>query len=136
MTTVVELISKAKTHGITFELANGSIKLRAPKQPPDDLLAELRRFRPIIREYLSGDLLARLRKGHKWMIEQYQLFNQDDTARASDAAFTESLSRWIVLELELRMIHGYQGCVYGEGERCPDTEGMPAPVVCDACVEG
>ena len=136
MTTVVELISKAKTYGVTFELADDSIKLRAPKQPPDDLMAELRRFKPVIQEYLSGDLLARLRNGHKWMTEQYELFNQDNPQRASDAAFTESLSRWVTLELELRMIHGYQGCIYSEGERCPDTEEMRAPVICDACVKG
>lgn len=136
MSTVVELISKAETHGVTFEIADGSIKLKAPKQPPDELLAEIRTYKPVIQEYLSGDLLARLRKGHEWMIEHYQLFLVNDPTRASDAAFAESLAQWDRLELELRMIHGYQGCVYGEGERCPDTEGMPAPVVCDACVEG
>lgn len=73
-------------------------------------------------------LLDSLRKGSEWLRKQHNaLF--DDPGSVDLDRYTRGLDRWDGLEATLRQIHGYQGCILGEGKRCPDD----AQPVCAAC---
>lgn len=74
-------------------------------------------------------LLERLRDGHRWLCTEYaRSFDESDY---NADKFANGLATWDELEKTLRAVYGYKGCVYGEGEQCPED----APVRCDACIE-
>ena len=73
-------------------------------------------------------LIASLRKGHEWLRKQHNaLF--DDPGSVDLDQYTRGLDKWDGLEVTLRQIHGYEGCILGEGIRCPDD----AQPTCAAC---
>jgi hypothetical protein len=74
----------------------------------------------------EATLLRRLVNGQKWLGEHLH----DIDGGAADAEFSKALAGWARMETHLRQHHGYQGCIHGEGRRCPDD----AAVSCDACV--
>jgi hypothetical protein len=76
-----------------------------------------------------SQLLERLRKGSRWLQQEHQLFIDNTPDRTDDTLFSKMLHTWDSLEVALRDIHDYQGCVFGEGQRCPEG----APVRCFAC---
>ena len=77
-----------------------------------------------------NELLERLRKGSAWLREQDQhYFDGGHEQAASDELFGKMWALWSDLELALRHVHGYEGCMLGPGEHCPEE----GPVRCRAC---
>lgn len=74
-------------------------------------------------------LVNRLRKGHQWLMTEYQKQMDDAPDAATTGLFGKALATWGELEQTLRVVHSYEGCIFGEGQRCPDN----APMVCDTC---
>ena len=62
--------------------------------------------------------LARLRKGQRWLDEQFSLWLADDDSGVSDDLFMKMLDEWDRLERELRSLWALEGCVNEIG--CPD----------------
>ena len=76
------------------------------------------------------ELLVRLQKGSQWLQKQDRLyFDGDDGKAADDYLFTQMWALWNDLELTVRHVHNYQGCIFGDGLSCP----IDGPVVCEAC---
>ena len=78
----------------------------------------------------TSEMLRRLRVGQRWLTEQHRAYLAEDPAAASDEKFSIALAAWDQLERVFRC-SGYQGCIWGEGQRCPKD----APVICDQCVD-
>ena len=83
---------------------------------------------------LSGDddadiLLARLKVGHSWLLLQHGLWQSGDPNAANDAEFSRVWNGWWTLDARLRVNHGFQGCIFGSDESCP--EGFP----CQGCAD-
>ena len=74
--------------------------------------------------------IQRLVGGSRWLTEQHTLWLNDDPAAVGDERFYHALDGWERLEDQLRDIQGFQGCVFGPGEHCPQE----AVVNCAACV--
>jgi hypothetical protein len=70
-------------------------------------------------------VLNRLQKGSGWLQQQAQ-HNRDD-----NNLFMERFHTWAGLEEVLRAVHGYVGCIFGEGKRCPED----SPVTCSSCIQ-
>lgn len=129
MITTKGLITVAQQHGATIAVVEGIVRIKAPQPLPDSLIGELKANRETIVEYLSGEIQTRLIKGHEWLCSEYEGSFADNYTEQERDRFAHGLWTWDCLERQLRIIHGYQACVLGEGRRCaPD-----APVLCDAC---
>ena len=74
-------------------------------------------------------LLARLRTGHQWLLDQHQRWQNDDTDAVDDAEFSRVWNGWWELDDRLRADYGFQGCIYGPDGKCPD--GFP----CAGCAD-
>lgn len=75
--------------------------------------------------------LDRLRKGQAWLVDAHaRLLAMRDLGIGSseEARFLIALSCWDDLELMVRFVYDYVGCVIGEKGCDPDS-----PVVCKAC---
>jgi hypothetical protein len=75
-------------------------------------------------------LLSRLRAGSQWLTAQHQAWLDSKPDAASDERFSVALAAWGEMERSLRLVFGYEGCVFGPDQRCP----YDAPVICDSCV--
>jgi TubC N-terminal docking domain len=82
-----------------------------------------------IGELAEETLLKRLRNGQWWLTEEHEKWAADNPDSVSDTDFQKALDGWVAMEAQLRGRHGYQGCIHGEGQRCPND----AVVNCDAC---
>ena len=78
---------------------------------------------------LSDHLLSRLQAGSRWLTSQHQVWLDDEEDAASDERFSVALEGWDEMERSLRMVYGYQGCIYGPQQRCPE-DGV---ISCDGC---
>jgi hypothetical protein len=107
-------------HEVADQLKQAYWQLREPDLP---LLALTR-----MGELDEATLLRRLVNGQKWLGEHLHSID----GGAADAEFSKALAGWTRMEADLRQDHGYQGCIHGEGGRCPDD----AAVSCDVCVAG
>jgi hypothetical protein len=76
-------------------------------------------------------LLQRLMAGVRWMDAQHQAWIDGKPDAATDERFSTALEGWDFLERKLRHEYGYEGCIFGPGQHCPED----APVRCDACVD-
>jgi hypothetical protein len=80
----------------------------------------------------SETVLSRLRAGTEWLTAQHQAWFVDRPNAESDERFSTALEGWDLLERKLRQEFGYEGCIHGPGQRCPED----VPVVCDFCAGG
>ena len=78
----------------------------------------------------NSQILKRLVDGSRWLTNQHDLYSNDDPVAVNDTEFYKALDGWEKLEQQLRVQDGYQGCIFGLGERCP-TEVI---INCAACV--
>ena len=74
-------------------------------------------------------LLERLRDGHRWLCEESEKFYDDPPSSASDELFGKMLAVWDDMEVAVRHVYEFGGCVLGQQRKCP-AEG---PVRCSAC---
>ena len=74
-------------------------------------------------------LLARLREGHSWLLDQHRRWQSGDLTAADDAEFSRAWNGWWELDHRLRADHGVRGCIYDPDESCPD--GLP----CQGCAD-
>ncbi len=78
----------------------------------------------------EGKLLARLRKGHKWLAEIHlKLLEGRQTYKGMEERFLENIDFWDRMDRMLRGVYGFEACVMGPGQRCPDE----SPVTCRGC---
>ena len=75
-------------------------------------------------------LLQRLMAGIRWMEHQHRAWLNGQPGAETDKRFSVVLEGWDLLEKKLRQEYGYEGCVLGPDQRCPEE----APVRCDSCV--
>ena len=75
--------------------------------------------------------LSRLRGGSEWLTASHLAWVGGKPNAATDERVSTALAAWDELERDLRSAFGYEGCIFGPGERCPKD----APVSCDSCVE-
>lgn len=68
----------------------------------------------------TAALLYRLRVGSQWLADNHQLWLEDDTTAADDAAFSRAWADWWELDRGLREQHGYTGCIHGPEGDCPE----------------
>ena len=54
MSVALDLLQRAQQHGLHIEPAGDKLRLRAERQPPDDLLAEMRQHKAELLALLSG----------------------------------------------------------------------------------
>lgn len=74
-------------------------------------------------------LLARLREGHIWLLDQHRRWQSGDLTAVDDAEFSRAWNGWWELDHRLRADHGVRGCIYGPDNACP--EGFP----CQGCAD-
>jgi len=67
--------------------------------------------------------------GQRWLTEQHERYFEEDWGAVPDDLFSRELDTWIRSEDQLRAQYGYQGCMLGPGEHCPEE----GPVRCQAC---
>jgi len=65
-------------------------------------------------------LIARLRAGQTWLLDQHHRWQASDPNAASDEEFSRVWNAWWELDERLRTDYGFQGCVYGPEGTCPD----------------
>lgn len=80
---------------------------------------------------VTDGLLNRLRAGSQWLTAQHLAWLEGSPDAGSDERFSVALAAWTEMERSLRLVFGYEGCVFGPDRRCPDD----APVICDFCME-
>jgi hypothetical protein len=73
-------------------------------------------------------LLSRLQAGSRWI--GWIPWLEGDVEFDNDQRFIKILELWISMEQMVRQVFGYEGCIFGPGETCPEE----SPVRCDACV--
>jgi hypothetical protein len=78
---------------------------------------------------LTDHLLTRLRNGSAWLTAAHQAWLDRTPAAPSDEKFSVALAAWTEMERSLRLVFGYEGCVFGPDRSCSQD----APVRCDAC---
>jgi len=79
-------------------------------------------------------ILDRLQRGSLWLVETHaKLLSLPDGGVGTDMErlYLRGLDRWDSYDKALRTLFGFQGCVCGQGQRCPDD----APVLCRGCSE-
>ena len=54
----------------------------------------------------------------------------DKKDAASDERFSVALAAWAEMEQSLRAVYGYEGCIQGPDQQCPQD----VLVTCDLCV--
>ena len=84
-------------------------------------------FKP---DALSDHLLTRLQAGSDWLTIHHQAWLNGNPNAADDERFSKSLAAWGEMERSLRLVYGYEGCIFGPDQRCPED----APVRCDFCI--
>ena len=134
--TTDELVAETNRLGITLT-SNGE-KLRV-EDPMGALTDELRHAlgehkteilaRLTLLHQDTEALLDRLRTGQRWLTDQHQRWQNNDANAANDAEFSRVWNAWWNLDDQLRADHGFEGCVCGPDEVCP--EGFP----CQGCAE-
>ncbi|MFQ6026920.1 MAG: hypothetical protein ACE5Q6_05320 [Dehalococcoidia bacterium] len=78
---------------------------------------------------VTDQLLSRLQAGSRWLTAQHRAWMDAAPDAASDERFSVALATWDEMERSLRLVFGYEGCVMGPDQHCPE-DGL---VVCDAC---
>ena len=148
--TAVEVLGELRQRGVTLEPNGDSLRYRAPKGV---LTVELRealvenkaeliqllskaetstvKLSSFQSDALSAHLLSRLQAGSRWLTAEHQAWLEDRKDAASDERFSVALDAWAGMERSLRLVYGYQGCVFGPSGRCP----ADAPVSCDRCLD-
>ena len=77
----------------------------------------------------NSQILNRLVAGSRWLTNQHDLYSNDDPVAVNDTEFYKALDGWEKLEKQLRVQDGYQGCIFGSDEHCPQE----AIINCAAC---
>jgi diadenosine tetraphosphatase ApaH/serine/threonine PP2A family protein phosphatase len=133
-----EILDTFKKLGISAYVEDGKLFCEPGSLLPPDLKPEIRRCKAEIMALLCeprsnavmDHLLSRLQAGSRWLTAQHQAWLDSKPDAASDQRFSVALAAWSEMERSLRMVFGYEGCVFGPDQRCPKD----APVICDACV--
>jgi hypothetical protein len=99
---------------------------RKVRQPHD--CCEKSPFQP---NDLTNHLLSRLQSGSHWLTAQHQAWLEGKPDAANDERFSVALAAWTEMERSLRQVFGYEGCICGPDQRCPED----APVTCNFCME-
>ena len=121
--------------GVVASAAGGKLLLEPGSKVPPDLLAQVKEHKVEILARLTRPhqdaeaLLTRLRKGQAWLVDEHQRWQADDTTAAADEAFSKAWNLWWDLDTQLRVDHGFAGCIHGSTPACP--EGFP----CQGCSE-
>jgi hypothetical protein len=79
---------------------------------------------------ITDHLLSRLQSGSHWLTAQHLAWLEGKQNAASDERFSIAVAAWGEMERSLRLVFGYEACIFGPGSRCPED----APVICDFCV--
>ena len=75
----------------------------------------------------EATLLTGLRKGQQWLTEFNDELEPDDKEGA--AKLQNSLDRWVAMEEQLRLRHGFTGCIRSDDQQYP----VAALVSCEHC---
>ena len=75
------------------------------------------------------DLLAQLRIGQAWLLDQHHRWQLGDSTAVDDVEFSRTWNGWWELDHRLREDYGFQGCIYVPDGVCPD--GFP----CRGCAD-
>ena len=95
------------------------------------------RYKPVTKTNRQGlsksvkEFRDRLQAGSRWLTWHHQARLDDNPRAESDDRFIAALDLWSAMEGNLRELFGYEGCIFGPGESCPED----TPVTCDACIK-
>ena len=134
MTQAIELLEQLRSCGVSVSLDHDELVLRPGNKVPSGLLPDVQVHKAALIALLTEPsspeiLLARLHKGHGWLLEQHHRWQSNHPTAANDAAFSRVWNGWWELDHRLRADHGFQGCIYGPDSVCP--EGFP----CQGCAD-
>jgi len=84
----------------------------------------------LYRDVPVEELVERLQRGARWLQDQdRRYFDGDHNQALDDDLFCMMWALWSDIELALRHVHSYEGCIFGEGQHC-SKDGV---VFCAAC---
>ena len=132
-----EILDTFKKLGITARVSGDKLIVEPGSKLLPDLKPEIRQRKAEIMALLfqpnaeSDKLLSRLRAGTEWLTAQHKSWLDGNPYAESDERFSAAVEGWDLLERKLRQEFGYEGCIFGPDQRCPED----APVRCDACVD-
>ena len=134
MTRAVELLKELESRGVSIFVDRDELVLRPGNKVPSGLLPDLlvhkAAFIALLTEPSSPEiLLARLHKGHGWLLEQHRRWKSIHPSAADDSEFSRVWNGWWELDHRLRADYGFQGCIYAPIGVCP--EGFP----CQGCAD-
>jgi hypothetical protein len=133
----IEILDAFRKLEITARVNGDKLVVEPGSKLPPELVAEVRQHKSELMTLLSppypeaSRLLSRLRAGGKWLTSQHKAWLEGKRTAVSDERFSAALEAWDLMERSLRMVFGYEGCVFGPDRRCPEA----APVVCDFCAK-
>ena len=119
--------------GVVATATGDKLLLEPGSKVPPDLLVQVKEHKVEILTTLqrqSDNLLTRLQAGTKWLTHQHEQWLSNAPTAVNDERFSASLNLWWAIEQTVRQVYGYEGCVLGPGEHCPES----APVTCDSCM--
>ena len=125
MTQAIELLEQLRSGGVSVSLDHDELVLRPGNKVPSGLLPDVLVHKAALIALLTESsspetLLARLHKGHVWLLDQHQRWQSGDTTAANDAEFSRVWNGWWELDRQLRADYGFQGCIYGPDGVCPE----------------
>ena len=134
MTQAIELLEQLRSCGVSVSLDHDELVLRPGNKVPSGLLPDVLVHKAALIALLAEPssvetLLARLHKGHGWLLEQHHRWQSNHPTAANDAAFSRVWNGWWELDHRLRADYGFQGCIYAPDGVCP--EGFP----CQGCAD-
>ena len=134
MTRAVELLKELESRGVSIFVDRDELVLRPGSKVASGLLLDVQVHKAALIALLTEPsspeiLLARLHKGHGWLLEQHLRWRSCDTTAGDAAEFSRVWNGWWELDHQLRADYGFQGCIYGPDSVCP--EGFP----CQGCAD-
>lgn len=131
------IVGKLWRRGFTLAAtARGTlwVDYREPISAED--LAEIKAAKQVILGFLrerdarlTAETVGRLRRGHVWLTAN--LARHMEAGPGGDSEWLAALDKWLSGEAVLRVVLGWQGCIYGRNGVCP----ADAPVCCAACAQ-
>jgi hypothetical protein len=124
--TVLEILGHLYELGVVVELIGDEVQVAPVSRVPGTLLAEAMAHKSeIVRElkqYFVEEqrLITLLRAEQPWLLDQHDRWQASDSTAASDEEYTQAQNSWWEQDKKLRTIYGFQGCLSGPDDTCPD----------------
>jgi hypothetical protein len=102
---VLDLVKKARECGATFNFINGYVKIRAPQPLSEELLAELRKFKPEVISELRRERSELRKESECWLLEEWRKISIPDWREKLKVAIEnrnvkgEEYARWMLKEM-------------------------------------